>query len=153
MTKNPVSLNPSSFFDIAFQQAQHAFANDEVPVGAVIVKDGVVVTMHANQMRRSQDATAHAEMLCLREACRILKTQHLTDCDLYVTLEPCPMCAGALANARIRRVFFGAYDEKGGGVEHGARVFEYTLHKPEVIGGMNEVLCGQLMSDFFKQKR
>ncbi|MES2253301.1 MAG: nucleoside deaminase [Pseudomonadota bacterium] len=141
------------FFDIAFAQAQLAFLNDEVPVGAVIVKDGVVIAMQANRMRQSHDATAHAEMLCLREACQILKTQQLADCDVYVTLEPCPMCAGAIANARIRRVFFGAYDEKGGGVDHGARVFQHTLHKPEVIGGVNESLCGQLMSDFFKQKR
>ena len=142
-----------SFFDIAFAHAQLAFSNDEVPVGAVIVKDGVVISTQANRMRQNHDATAHAEMLCLREACQILKTQQLADCDLYVTLEPCPMCAGAIANTRIRRVFFGAYDTKGGGVDHGARVFQHTMHKPEVIGGVNEGLCGQLMIDFFKTKR
>ncbi|MDP4725025.1 MAG: nucleoside deaminase [Alphaproteobacteria bacterium] len=145
--------NPLSFFSIAFEQAQSAFARDEVPVGAALVKDGVVIASASNRMRQNSDATAHAEMLCLREACQLLKTQQLTDCDLYVTLEPCAMCAGAIANARVRRVFFGAYDEKGGGVDHGARVFDYALHKPEVIGGVNEVLCGQLLSDFFKQKR
>ncbi len=145
--------NPLSFFNVAFDQAQSAFAHDEVPVGAVLVKEGVVIASSPNKMRQNSDATAHAEMLCLREACQLLKVQQLTDCDLYVTLEPCPMCAGAIANARVRRVFFGAYDEKGGGVDHGPRVFEHTLHKPEVIGGVNEILCGQLLSDFFKQKR
>lgn len=142
-----------SFFESAFHQAQIAFVSDEVPVGAVIVRDGMIIVASPNQMRKNLDATAHAEMLCLREACRLLKTQHLADCDLYVTLEPCAMCAGAIANARIRRVYFGAYDPKGGGVEHGARVFEHTLHKPEVVGGIEEEKCGQLMSDFFKQKR
>ncbi len=145
--------NPSSFFEIAFEQAQNAFAHDEVPVGAVLVKDGVVIAAAPNRMRQNSDATAHAEILCLREACQLLKTQQLIDCDLYVTLEPCPMCAGAIANARVRRVFFGAYDEKGGGIDHGARVFEHTLHKPDVVGGINEILCGQLMRDFFQSKR
>ena len=148
-----LSQNPSSFFNVAFEQAQYAFLHDEVPVGAALIKDGVVIAVASNRMRQNSDATAHAEMLCLREACQLLKTQQLTDCDLYVTLEPCPMCAGAIANARVRRVFFGAYDEKGGGVDHGARVFEHTLHKPEVIGGINEIICGRLLSDFFKQKR
>ena len=148
-----MTKTPHSFFNIAFEQAQRAFAHDEVPVGAALVKDGVVIAAAENRMRQNSDATAHAEMLCLREACRLLKTQQLTDCDLYVTLEPCPMCAGAIANARVRRVFFGAYDEKGGGVDHGARVFEHTLHKPDVVGGINETLCGQLMRDFFQSKR
>jgi tRNA(Arg) A34 adenosine deaminase TadA len=143
----------ATFFDKALEQAILAFSNDEVPVGAVIVKDGIIIAATHNQMRQKHDATAHAEILCLREACQHLKTQHLTDCDLYVTLEPCPMCAGAIANSRIRGVFFGAYDPKGGGIDHGPRVFDHTPHKPYVVGGMNEKVCAQLLSDFFKTKR
>lgn len=142
-----------SSFHEAFKQALIALENDEVPVGAIIIKDGIIIASASNHMRRKNDGTAHAELLCIQEASFKLGTQHLADCDLYVTLEPCPMCAGAIANARIRRIFFGAYDEKGGGVEHGARVFNHTLHKPEVIGGIEERKCAQLLSDFFKAKR
>ncbi|MDP3372226.1 MAG: nucleoside deaminase [Candidatus Paracaedibacteraceae bacterium] len=142
-----------TYFSAAYHQACIAFQNDEVPVGAVIIRDGVMIASQPNRMRQKHDGTAHAELLCIQEASQKLGTQHLTDCDIYVTVEPCSMCAGAIANARIRRVFFGAYDQKGGGVDHGARVFEHTLHKPQVIGGIEEIKCAQLMRDFFKQKR
>ena len=104
-------------------------------------------------MRELNDPTAHAELLCIRYASHFLKTEHLSYCDIYVTLEPCAMCAGAIANARIRRVIFGAYDPKGGGIDHGAHVLRHALHKPEVLGGIEEKLCSNLLSDFFKNKR
>ena len=142
-----------SFFEHAFQQALCAKNNDEVPVGAVIVHDGRVIAATSNQMRAQQNPTAHAELECIRMASHFLQTTHLTECDLYVTLEPCAMCAGAIAHARIRRLIFGAYDLKGGAVEHGARVFQHSLHKPEVVVGINESACGILLHDFFQGRR
>ncbi len=142
-----------SFFEHAFKQALYAKNNDEVPVGAVIVCDGRIIAASPNVMRAQHNPTAHAELECIRMASRVLQTTHLTECDLYVTLEPCAMCAGAIAHARIRRLIFGAYDPKGGAVEHGARVFQYSLHKPEVVGGVNESVCSALLYDFFQGKR
>lgn len=142
---------------LAVERAQIAIEQGEVPVGAVLVEasSGAVIASAHNLTEALNDPTAHAEMLVIREACRKLRTTKLIDYDLYVTLEPCAMCAQAIAFARLRRVYFGAYDPKGGGVEHGARVFGQPTchHKPEVIGGIEEAKCGQLLKSFFAEKR
>ena len=117
--------------DTALEEARQAAALGEVPVGAVLVKDGVVIARAHNLVITDKDPTAHAELLVIREGARILRNERLTGCDLYVTLEPCAMCAQAMGFARIRRLYFGAGDEKGGGVIHGARIFERTRqHSP-----------------------
>jgi tRNA(Arg) A34 adenosine deaminase TadA len=127
----------------------------EVPVGAAVVRDGIVLAVAHNQPRRLNDPTAHAEILAIRAACAVLGEERLTGCDLYVTLEPCPMCAGAISIARIRRLYYGASDPKGGGVEHGPRVFDQPTchHVPEVYGGFREREAAALLRDFFAQRR
>lgn len=141
----------------ALDQAGLAAAVGEVPVGAVLV-DGatekIIASAH-NLVETNSDPTAHAEMLVLRAAAAKSGAARLTGCDLYVTLEPCPMCAQAISLARLRRLYFGAYDAKGGGVEHGPRIFSQTTchHAPEVIGGVNEIQCAQLLKDFFAERR
>ncbi|MDX1974726.1 MAG: nucleoside deaminase [Rickettsiales bacterium] len=140
---------------VALEQAQLAQSRGEVPVGAVIVKDGQLISASGNLVIDSHDPTAHAELLAIRAACQLLKTERLVGCDLYVTLEPCPMCAQAISFARIRRLYFGAYDPKGGGVENGARIFQQSSchHKPEIYGGLNEQACAALLKDFFAELR
>jgi tRNA(adenine34) deaminase len=142
-------------FDIAFQEAQQAALEDDVPVGAVIILEGKIIAQAGNRVERNHDPTAHAEILVIREAAALLKTPRLVGCDLYVTLEPCAMCAQAMAHARIRRLYFGAYDPKGGGVEHGSQVFSQKTchHRPEVVGGVREQECGQLLREFFQARR
>ena len=139
----------------AIEQARAAAQAGEVPIGAVIVKDGQIIASTHNLTETHNDPTAHAELLAIRVACKTLQTPRLVDCDLYVTLEPCAMCAQAIAFARIRRLYFGAPDAKGGGVEHGARIFSQPTchHTPEIYGGMNESECGELLKDFFKARR
>lgn len=140
----------------ALEEARAAGKAGEVPVGAVIVDSaGNVVASASNRTEQDSDPTAHAELLAIREACRIKGAPRLPDCDLYVTLEPCPMCAGAIAFARLRRVYFGAYDPKGGGVEHGPKVFSHPTchHRPEVYGGIEEGACGELLKAFFRERR
>ncbi len=141
----------------AFDQADAAAAMDEVPVGAVVVhrETGRIVARAGNRTEKQGDPTAHAEVLAIREACRTVGQPRLPGHDLYVTLEPCAMCAGAISHARIDRVIFGAYDPKGGGVEHGARVFDRDtcLHVPEVIGGVREREAAERLRAFFKRKR
>jgi len=142
--------------DQALREARAAAARGEVPVGAaVLAPDGTVLACAGNQTEADADASAHAEMLALRAAARRLGTPRLTGCDLVVTLEPCPMCAAALSHFRIRRLVFGAYDPKGGGVEHGPRVFaaKGCLHRPEVVGGVRERECGVLLRGFFQRLR
>ncbi len=142
--------------ELALRQARAAFERGEVPVGAVIVDaDGVVIASAGNRTEERGDATAHAEMLAIREATENRGGPRLMDCDLYVTLEPCAMCAAAISLARLWRLTFGAYDPKSGGVEHGAKVFEHATchHKPEVVGGMGETEAAALLQDFFKDKR
>jgi tRNA(adenine34) deaminase len=141
--------------DRAFAAARAAAAIGEVPVGAVVVRDGKVLAIAHNQPRRLRDPTAHAEILAIRAACADLGSERLTGCDLYVTLEPCPMCAGAISFARIRRLYYGAADPKGGGVEHGPRVFDQPTchHAPEVYGGFREREAAALLRDFFAQRR
>lgn len=136
-------------------QAGIAAESGEVPIGAVIVKNGNIIASAYNLVERSNDPTAHAEILVIRAAAKILNSPRLTDCDLYVTLEPCAMCAQAIVFARIRRLYFGAFDEKGGGVENGARIFSQPNcnHKPEIYGGISESECGELLKEFFRKKR
>ncbi len=136
-------------------EARRAFAAGEVPVGAVMVQRGAVLARAHNRVETDRDPTAHAEILAIRAAAKALGTPRLVDCDLYVTLEPCAMCAQALSLARIRRLYFAAYDPKGGGVEHGARVFarETCHHRPEVYGGVGEVEAAALLRRFFEERR
>lgn len=141
----------------AIELAAQAAQRGEVPVGAVLVDSttGEVLAATHNRMLADHDPTAHAEMLALRLAAAEKGEIRLTHCDLYVTLEPCPMCAAALALARVRRIYFGAYDPKGGGVEHGARIFSQPgcNHRPEVYGGINEDVCAAQLRAFFAERR
>ncbi|MCW4115286.1 nucleoside deaminase [Aurantimonas sp. MSK8Z-1] len=143
------------FMDEALAQARRAAARDETPVGAVIVKDGRVVAAAGNETRALNDPTAHAEMLAIRRACATLGDERLAGCDLYVTLEPCAMCAGAISFARIRRLYYGAADPKGGGVEHGGRFFAQPTchHAPEVYPAIAESEAAQILRGFFAGKR
>ena len=148
-------LPPSRFMDRALAEAQAAAARREVPVGCVIVRDGAVIAAAGNETLAARDPTAHAEMLALREAARVIGSERLTDCDLYVTLEPCPMCAAAISFARIRRVYYGAADPKGGAVDHGVRFFAAATchHRPEVYAGFAEAESAALLRDFFAERR
>ena len=141
--------------ELALAEARAAAAGGETPVGAVIVKDGVVIAAAGNRPRALKDPTAHAEMLAIREACRVLGDERLTGCDLYVTLEPCAMCAAAISFARLRRLYFGADDPKGGAVENGPRFFSQPTchHAPEVYGGLRERDAAALLRDFFAERR
>lgn len=139
----------------ALALAQEAADAGEVPVGAVVVKAGQVIGEGRNAPRERHDPTAHAEILAIRAAAAALGDERLTGCELYVTLEPCAMCAGAIAHARIARVIYGAPDPKGGAVAHGARVFEHPqcLHRPEVVSGIGESEAAALLRDFFRARR
>ena len=152
-----MSRHDESWMDRALALAEAAGAAGEVPVGAVIVdsRSGAALAEAANRTERDADPTAHAEMLAIREAVRILGVPRLPDCDLYVTLEPCPMCAQAIVFARIRRLYFGASDPKGGGVENGARIFDRTSchHRPEIYGGIGETRAAALLRTFFRDRR
>jgi tRNA(adenine34) deaminase len=141
--------------DDALAEARAAQAADEVPVGCVIVRAGAVIARAGNRTRRDRDPTAHCEMLAVRAAAAALGSERLTDCDLYVTLEPCAMCAAAISFARIRRLYYGAADPKGGAVDNGVRFFASPTchHRPEVYGGMNESEAALLLKDFFKARR
>ena len=140
----------------ALEEAAAAAAEGEVPVGAVLVDGaGAIIIASGNRVERDHDPTAHAEMLVLREGAIRLGAKRLEGCDLYVTMEPCPMCAAAIGLARIRRLYFGAYDPKGGGVEHGPRIFDLPTchHRPEVYGGIAERAAAALLRNFFKVRR
>lgn len=142
--------------ELALAQAEAAAARGEVPVGAVIVDaTGAVLAAEGNRTEELADPTAHAEMLAIRAAAKKLGRPRLTECDLYVTLEPCPMCAQAISFARIRRLYYGAADPKGGGVEHGARIFASSSchHRPEVYGGIGEQAAAELLRRFFAARR
>ncbi len=140
---------------IALAQAQTATSENAVPIGAVVVKDGVVIAAAHNGPRDCHDPTAHAEILAIRAAATALRQDRLDGCDLWVTLEPCAMCAGAMIHARIARVYYAAPDPKGGAVEHGARVFDQVtaLHRPEVYTGLGETESAQMLRAFFKDRR
>jgi tRNA(Arg) A34 adenosine deaminase TadA len=141
--------------DEALEIAVAAMRAGEVPVGALVVKDGEVLARADNRTLRDHDPTAHAEVLALREAARKLNSERLIDCDLYVTLEPCAMCAAAVSFARIRRLYYGATDPKGGAVESGVRFFASPTchHQPEVYGGMQEARAAELLRAFFAARR
>lgn len=139
----------------ALEAARDAAAAGEVPVGAVVVCAGEVIAVAANITRNPPDPTGHAEIRALRSAAEKLGQDRLTQCDLYVTLEPCAMCAGAISHARIARLYYAASDPKGGAVEHGARVFEHAqcLHKPDIYSGMGEAEAAELLREFFQERR
>jgi len=139
----------------ALQLAGHAAAVGEVPVGAVVVRDGAIIAEAHNAPREMHDPTAHAEILALRRAAQALGSERLENCELWVTLEPCAMCAGAIAHARIARLYYAASDPKGGAVEQGARVFDQPqcLHRPDIYGGMGAQDASALLRDFFAARR
>jgi tRNA(adenine34) deaminase len=141
--------------DEALAQARAAVAAGEVPIGCVIVRDGAIVARAFNRTLLDRDPTAHAEVLAIRAAAAALGSERLVDCDLYVTLEPCPMCAAALSFARVRRLYYGAADEKGGAVDNGVRLFTSTTchHRPQVYAGIGEAEAAKLLKDFFKERR
>ncbi len=151
MTRWPLPLPMRRALDLAAQAAEAG----EVPVGAVVVKDGMVLGEAHNAPRALADPTAHAEILALRCAAQALGSERLEGCDLFVTLEPCAMCAGAMVHARVGRLYYGAPDPKGGAVEHGARVFDQPqcLHRPEVFGGIGESEAAALLRAFFRERR
>ena len=145
-----------TFMDDALEEAAKALKRGEVPVGAVIVEaSGDIIARAGNETRERLDPSAHAEVLAIRKACDTLKTERLVNCDIYVTLEPCAMCAGLIANARIRRIYFAASDPKSGGIQQGARVFDHeqTHHTPEIYPGIGEEKAVQLLKNFFATKR
>ena len=154
MLKTGAGLSP---MEQALAQAQAAAERGEVPVGAVIVDSvtGIVLSAAGNRTEELADPTAHAEVLAIRAACAARGEPRLPDCDLYVTLEPCGMCAAAISFARLRRVYFGAYDVKGGGVEHGPRFFHQATchHAPEIYGGLEERRAAELLKEFFRRRR
>jgi tRNA(adenine34) deaminase len=143
------------FMDMALAEARAAGARGEVPVGAVVVRDGKVLAGAGNRALADRDPTAHAEMIVIRQAASKVGSERLDDCDLYVTLEPCAMCAGAVAFARIRRLYYGAADPKGGAVDNGVKFFASATchHRPEVYGGLAEAEASSLLKEFFKERR
>ena len=147
-------LQPT-FMSEAIEQARAARAAGEVPVGCVIVREGAIIARAGNRTLRDRDPTAHAVLLAIRAAAATLGTERLTDCDLYVTLEPCTMCAAAISFARIRRLYYGAADPKGGAVESGVRFLTAPTchHRPEVYGGIGELEAAALLKDFFRNRR
>ncbi len=150
-------MRSSDYMDLAFAEAEAAAAAGEVPVGAVLVDPaaGRVLARARNRTEELADPTAHAEVLAIRAACAAAGSPRLPGLDLYVTLEPCPLCAAAISFARLRRVYYGAYDPKGGGVEHGPRIFDQPTchHRPEIYGGIQESRAGALLKGFFQTRR
>ena len=150
----PVSSLPK-FANVTLDEAKKAEGRGEVPVGALIEIDGKVISSAGNRTRELKDPTAHAEILAIRNACSILGVERLIGANLYVTLEPCPMCAAAISHARIANLYYGASDIKSGGVNQGPCIFNHpqSHHKPEIYDGISETECKKLLLDFFKQKR
>ncbi|MGE0234184.1 nucleoside deaminase [Methylocystis sp.] len=148
-------MNGRDPFTAAFDEARAAAKAGEVPVGAALARNGEVIATAGNRTLRDRDPTAHAEMLVIRGACAAIGSERLVDCDLYVTLEPCAMCAAAISFARIRRLYYAASDPKGGAVEHGPRFFSQPTchHRPELYGGIRESEAAQLLRDFFQARR
>ncbi len=137
----------------AISLAELAINNDEVPVGAVLVNNEQIIAQAHNTCKANNHSLQHAEMLVIQQAIENLKTPYLNTCTLYVTLEPCPMCAAAIAQARVGKVIFGAYDPKSGGIEHGPQIFKHSHFCPQVIGGVLESNCAELLKIFFFKKR
>lgn len=148
-------MSAAIFWDRAFDEARAAALRGEAPIGACLVRNGKILAAAGNRTLADHDPTAHAEILVLREAGKILASERLIDCDLYVTLEPCAMCAGAISHARIRRLYYAAEDEKGGAVDNGPRFFGQKTchHRPEVLGGIRALEAGEILRDFFRNKR
>src|ERR1043166_6809513 len=148
-------MNAPSFMDLALKTAKNAGKSGEVPIGCVIVRDYEVIATAGNRTLTDRDPTAHAEILAIRQAAEAIGTERLAGCDLYVTLEPCTMCAGAISFARIRRLYFGAPDPKGGAVEHGVKFFAAATchHRPEVFGGIGGPESATLLREFFAARR
>ena len=148
-------MTAQSFMDLALKQAEIAESAGEVPIGCVIVRDGTVIAQAGNRTLTDRDPTAHAEILAIREAARIAGSERLTGCDLYVTLEPCTMCAGAISFARIRRLYYAASDPKGGAVDSGVRFFASPTchHAPEVYSAVGENEAATLLKEFFRVRR
>lgn len=148
-------MTAQSFMDLALKQAEIAASGGEVPIGCVVVHDGTVIAQAGNRTLTDRDPTAHAEMVALREAAQKLGRERLTDCDLYVTLEPCTMCAGAISHARIRRLYYGATDPKGGAIDSGVRFFGSPTchHVPDIYPAVGEDKAAALLRDFFKARR
>ena len=147
-------MNDEYFMRCAIEQAKKAYEIDEVPIGAVVVKDSEIVGVGFNQRETGKNALYHAELMAIDEACKKLGGWRLWQCDLYVTLEPCPMCAGAIINSRIKRLVYGSYDYKAGSCKSVINLFNLPYnHKPVVIGGVLENECSQMLSDFFKELR
>ena len=155
MSTRNSGLSRSDFMDAALAEAEAAGGRGEVPVGAVIVQAGKIVARAGNRTRELPDATAHAEMTVIRDASRLLSAERLGGCDLYVTLEPCAMCAGAISFARIRRLYFGASDAKGGAVVNGVRFFASPTchHSPDIYAGIGEIQSSELLKRFFRDRR
>lgn len=147
--------NRATFMDLAFEEAEAAALRGEVPIGAVVVRDGGVIGRAGNRTRELNDPTAHAEILAIRAACAALASERLPEADLYVTLEPCPMCAAAISFARIRRLYFGATDAKGGSVVSGARLYGLPTchHAPDIYPGIGEERASSLLRQFFRDRR
>jgi tRNA(adenine34) deaminase len=145
----------ASFMDMALEEARAAGGRGEVPIGCIVVRDGAVIARAGNRTLAERDPTAHAELVAIRQAAAALDTERLNDCDLYVTLEPCAMCAGAIAFARIRRLYYGAVDRKGGAVDNGVKFFASPSchHRPEVYGGLAEAEASALLKRFFVERR
>ena len=148
-------MTARSFMDLALKQAEIAEKAGEVPIGCVIVRDGAVIAQACNRTLTDRDPTAHAEILAIREAARIIGSERLIDCDLYVTLEPCTMCAAAISFARVRRLYYGATDPKGGAVDSGVRFFASPTchHTPEIYPSVGESEAAALLTNFFKARR
>ncbi|MEX4007119.1 nucleoside deaminase [Neoaquamicrobium sediminum] len=148
-------MRSSPFMEAAFAEAEAARDRGEVPIGAVLVREGVLLAKAGNRTRELNDPTAHAEILAIRDACRLVASERLPDADLYVTLEPCPMCAAAISFARIRRLYFGAVDEKGGAVVSGGRYFAQPTchHAPDVYAGIGEQRASEMLKNFFRDRR
>lgn len=146
-----ITATTTGFFDAAFDEARQAALRGEVPIGAIVAKDGEIVARAGNRTRELNDPTAHAEILAIRAACVALADERLAGCDLYVTLEPCVMCAGAISFARIRRLYYSAADAKGGAVDSGPRFFSQPTchHAPDVYGGLREQEAGEILRAFF----
>ncbi|WP_420338706.1 nucleoside deaminase [Roseibium sp.] len=155
MTSQDNNFAEKTFMDIALEEAAAAAERGEVPVGAVLVRNGEILARDGNRTLELSDPTAHAEVLVIRAACAALHSQRLPECDLYVTLEPCAMCAGAISFARIRRLYYGAGDEKGGAVDHGTRFFSQPIchHAPEIYAGIGERQSAALLKTFFQGRR
>ena len=150
-----MSVLQSQWMDRALAEAEAAAARGEVPIGCVLVSGNKMLTAAGNRVLELKDPTAHAEILAIRAACEKLDSERLADCDLYVTLEPCAMCAQAISFARIRRLYYAAPDPKGGGVDHGARIYGHSTchHRPEVYSGLGEEQSAVLLRDFFRERR